>query len=56
MKSAYIENFRIQKVHAPFLLKMMEDSEFRWWDDSDDSYQEINTYIVFLKERKQKTE
>ena len=56
MRSAYIENYRIQKVYTPFLLKMMENSEFRWWDDSEDSYQSIRALADALNARKSKAE
>lgn len=51
MRSAYIENFRVQKVYTPFLLKMMENSEFRWWDNSENSYQKICALAESLKAR-----
>ena len=56
MRSAYIENYRIQKVYTPFLLKMMENSEFRWWDDSEDSYQSINVLVDALNAWHSETE
>ena len=55
-RSVYVENYRIQKVYTPFLLKMMENSEFLWWDDSEDSYQRINVLVDSLKARNSKTE
>ena len=55
-RSVYVENYRIQKVYTPFLLKMMENSEFLWWDDSEYSYQRINVLVDSLKARNSKTE
>ena len=54
-RSAYIENYRIQKVYKSFLLKMMEKSEFLWWDESEDSYQRINILIDSLNKRRTDT-
>lgn len=33
--SEYIENYRLTKVFEPFILNMMDSSDYRWWDDSD---------------------
>ena len=52
MRSAYTENYRIQKVYQPFILKMMEKSEHLWWDESEDSCQRINILIDSLNKRK----
>ena len=49
MKSDYIENFRLQKVYQPFLLKMMEESEYTWWNNSEDDQQAILTLIEALE-------
>lgn len=35
MRSELIRNFRAGKVYAPAVLKMMEESEYRWWGDTD---------------------
>lgn len=35
MRSEYIENLRLKKVFTPFILDMMKNSEYSWWDDSD---------------------
>ncbi len=52
MRSKYTENYRIQKVYQPFVLKMMRDSDHLWWDESEDSYQRINILIDSLEKRK----
>ena len=49
MKSDYIENFRLQKVYQPFLLKMMEESEYTWWNNSEEDQQAILTLIEALE-------
>lgn len=48
MRSILIENFRLKKVYEPFILKMMELSEYGWWDDSDDDKERIITLIESL--------
>ena len=45
MRSEYVENLRIQKVYAPFLLHMMEKSQYEWWDDSDRDHDHILSLI-----------
>lgn len=50
-RSAYIENYRIQKVFSPFILEMMEHSNYRWWDASEESYQRINDLMDILNRR-----
>ena len=44
-KSEYIKNCRIQKVYKPFILKMMDNSRFRWWNDSEDDQKNIQSMI-----------
>ena len=36
MRSDLIENVRLKKVYAPFLLKMMDKSQYTWWGDSEE--------------------
>ena len=36
MRSDLIENVRLKKVYAPFLLKMMDESQYTWWGDKDE--------------------
>ena len=54
-RSDYVENFRLQKVYNPFLLKMMRDSEYLWWDDSEDSCHRIKSLIEALNNRRNET-
>ena len=44
-RSAYIENYRMQKVYQPAVLKRMCNSEYRWWGDNDRSRNEIISYL-----------
>ncbi len=48
MQSKYIENFRMQKVYKPAIVKRMLNSENCWWGDSDDARKEIIKYLKFL--------
>ena len=45
MRTEHIENFRIQKVYTPFLLKMMAESDYSWWNNSDDAQRHILSLI-----------
>ncbi|MGN0623372.1 MAG: hypothetical protein ACI4JA_05430 [Oscillospiraceae bacterium] len=47
-KSKYIENFRMQKVFKPAVLKLMCSSQHRWWGDTENDRKEI---IRFLETR-----
>lgn len=49
LRSEYVENYRVQKVFAPFILKMMDSSEHLWWDASENSLNRIKTLIDSLK-------
>ncbi len=51
-RSEYTENYRIQKVYTPFILKMTESSEHVWWNASEDDRQRIMEYIEFMENRK----
>ena len=48
MQRKYIENFRIQKVYKPAIVRRMLDSENIWWGDSDDDRETILEYLKFL--------
>ena len=37
MRRKYIENFRCQKVFKPVVLKLMEQDNYGFWDNSDNS-------------------
>lgn len=56
MRLEYIENFRPQKVYTPFILKMMEESEYEWWDDSDRDYDHIESLINSINTHRKKDE
>ena len=45
MQSKYVENFRIQKVYKPVIVKRMLNSENIWWSDSEDDCEEIINYL-----------
>jgi len=48
MAKEHIENFRMQKIYKPVLLKMMCKSEYYWWNDLDDSRTSIITMLKYL--------
>ena len=50
MRADYIENFRIKKVYAPFILRMMENSKYRWWNNTDYDKQNIQELIESFSE------
>ena len=35
MRSEYIENLRMQVVYKPQILRMMNDSDYSWWEDGE---------------------
>lgn len=45
MPCKYIENFRIQKVFKPAILRIMFRSKYWWWDDSDNDRDTILGFI-----------
>lgn len=44
-KSKYIENFRMQKVYKPAILKRMCLSKYRWWGDTESDRRDIIEYL-----------
>lgn len=48
MRSDYIENFRIKKVYAPFILQMMDKSKYCWWNNTESDQQQIQELIESL--------
>ena len=50
MRADYIENFRIKKVYAPFILRMMENSKYSWWNNTDYDKQRIQELIESFSE------
>ncbi len=48
MAIEHIENFRMQKIYKPVLLKMMCKSKHYWWNDLDDSRKSIITMLKYL--------
>lgn len=48
MAKEHIENFRMQKIYKPVLLKMMCKSKYYWWNDLDDSRTSIITMLKYL--------
>lgn len=49
MRRDYITNFRIKRVYSPTLLRIMHNSEFLWWDNTQQSYDDIATCIEALQ-------
>ena len=45
----YIANFRIKRIYSPTLLKIMRDSEFLWWDNTQQSHDDIVACIEALR-------
>lgn len=41
----YIKNLRIQRVFKPSIIKIMCQSEYRWWGDSEEDHNEILKYL-----------
>ena len=50
MRSNYIENFRIKKVYAPFVLRMMDKSKYCWWNNTEHDQQQIQELIESLND------
>ncbi|MBE5916438.1 MAG: hypothetical protein E7273_06285 [Pseudobutyrivibrio ruminis] len=48
MAKEHIENFRMQKIYKPVLLKMMCKSEYYWWNDLEDSRKNIIKMLNYL--------
>ena len=44
-RSDYIENYRMQKVYKPAVLKRMCSSQYRWWGDTEKDRKEIIGYL-----------
>ena len=44
-----IEEFRIQKVFNPLLLKMMQDSQYEWWENNESDYENIMRMLQSMK-------
>lgn len=44
-RSKYVENFRMQKVYKPAILKRMCISQWRWWGDADSDRSDIIKYL-----------
>lgn len=42
----YMENFRVQKVFKPAILKLICSSEYRWRDDSDEAKADAEDYLT----------
>ena len=48
MQEKYIENFRMQKIYKPAIVRRMINSEYTWWSDSDDDRSKIIQYLETL--------
>ncbi len=48
MQTKYIENFRMQKIYKPAIVRRMINSEHYWWSDSDDDRKDIIRYLETL--------
>ena len=44
----YVYNFRIQKVFKPAVLKIMKNSEWDWWGNTDEAYDRIVRCLDWL--------
>ena len=44
----YVENFRIQKVFKPAVLKRIENSTYSWWGKTDDDRDDIIKFLDWL--------
>lgn len=44
----YVENFRLQKVYHPFILKKMEQSTWDWWGNSDAALDQLIRVLEWL--------
>ena len=53
--SKYVENFRIQKVFKPAVLKRMENSDYEWWGKTDTDHDRIIGFIDEVNSEKEKT-
>ena len=49
--SKYIENFRMQKVYKPAVVKRMCSSRYLWWGDTEDDREDIMRYLKTLSLR-----
>ena len=45
IKSRYIENYRMQKVYKPAILKRMCSSKHWWWGDTENDRRDIIEYL-----------
>lgn len=45
MRRKYIENLRLTKVYKPLILKMMKESKYSWWDNTEKSKEEIERIV-----------
>ena len=52
MQKKYIENFRMQKIYKPTIIRKMIDSEHSWWGDTDDDQKEIKEYLEEMGNQK----
>ncbi len=54
MRSDLIENVRSKKVYAPFLLKMMDESQYTWWGSSEEDRECIESLAASWNEYRKK--
>lgn len=52
--SEYIENFRMQKVYKPAVLRRMCSSRYLWWGDTEDDKEKITELLKTLSSREAK--
>lgn len=48
IRRAYVCNFRVQKVYKPAVLKLMNDSEWDWWGNAEESYERLLKILEWL--------
>ncbi len=53
MPRKHIENFRMKKVFKPAVLRFMKKHDFRVWDDSDKSKEEIQHMLTWLNSKEE---
>lgn len=52
IESRLVENFRVQKRYSPTILKMISKSKYRWWDNEEETKDEIKNLIDSINRRR----
>lgn len=48
IRRAHVCNFRVQKVYKPAVLKMMNDSDWDWWGNTEESHDHLVKILELL--------